>query len=81
MTQTEWLENFRNRLNEAMNTRGFSQNQLARKSGLSASRINSYIKDGALPTVYAIINMAYALDVTPSELVDFDERISKIRKE
>jgi transcriptional regulator with XRE-family HTH domain len=52
-----------------------SQAQLARDSGLSVSRISDYINKFSTPTIFALINIAYALDMELSELADFDERI------
>ena len=77
MTQAEWLDRFKNKLVTVMSDRGFSQNRLARESGLSTSRINDYVKGKSVPTTYAVINIAYALDMTPGELSDFNERITK----
>lgn len=77
MTSFEWQAKFSDRLKHLMEQQGISQNRLARYSGLSVSRINDYVKGRSVPTVYAIINMAYALDITPGKLVDFNERIQK----
>jgi transcriptional regulator with XRE-family HTH domain len=75
MTRTEWLHVFGDNLVELIEEAGMSQSQLARESGLSVSRINDYVNKNATPSVFAIINMAYALDVSVSELVDFGEEI------
>lgn len=75
MTQHEWREIFSNNLIDILQERGMSQAQLARDSGLSVSRISDYINMNATPSVFAIINLAYALDMEVSELVDFDARI------
>lgn len=75
MTQTEWRNIFGDNLASILEDTGMSQSQLARDSGLSVSRINDYINKNATPTIFAIINIAYALDMDVSELVDFDERI------
>jgi transcriptional regulator with XRE-family HTH domain len=75
MTQTEWRRIFSNNLVDILREKGMSQAQLARDSGLSVSRISDYINMNATPTVFAIINMAYALDLDVNELVDFDDRI------
>lgn len=77
MTQVEWRDRFRNRLNSILYERGISQNRLARDSGLSTSRINEYVSGKAIPTVFAVVNLAYALDTSPGELVDFGERVFK----
>lgn len=77
MKQNEWQDKFKNNLIEVMRDRGFSQNRLARVSGLSSSRINDYVNGRAVPTVYAVTNIAYALGTTPGKLIDFNERIHK----
>lgn len=75
MTQTEWRKTFANNLVDILCEKGMSQAQLARDAGVSTSRISDYINEAATPTIFAIINIAYALDMDISELVDFDERI------
>lgn len=75
MTQTEWRNIFADNLASILEDAGMSQAQLAREAGLSVSRINDYINKNATPTIFAVINIAYALDMDVSELVDFDDRI------
>lgn len=75
MTQKEWKEIFSGNLADILKERGLSQSKLARDSGLSVSRINDYISGNATPSIFAVINLAYALDMSVSELVDFDEPI------
>lgn len=75
MTQVEWRNIFADNLAGILNEQGVSQAQLARDAGLSVSRINDYINKNATPTIFAIINIAYALDIDINDLVDFDERI------
>lgn len=75
MTQLDWRRTFSNNLVDILQEKGMSQSQLARDAGLSVSRISDYINMHATPTVFAIINMAYALDMDVSELIDFDDRI------
>lgn len=75
MTQTEWKEIFGGNLASILRDRNMTQTELAREAGLSVSRISDYIKGYATPTIFAIINMAYALDIGISEFVDFEETI------
>lgn len=75
MTQIEWKQMFADNLISILEEKGMSQAQLARDTGLSVSRINDYIRTNATPSIFAIINIAYALDMDVGELVDFDERI------
>lgn len=75
MTQTEWKEIFGNNLVDILKDNDMSQARLARETGLSISRISDYINGNAAPSIFAIINMAYALDIDISEFVDFGETI------
>lgn len=75
MTQLEWRTIFGDNLATIMQEQGVTQSKLAKDAGLSVSRINDYINKRATPTIFAIINIAYALDMEISELVDFDEHI------
>lgn len=75
MRQTEWKRIFGDNLVGILEEKGMSQRQLARDSGVSVSMINDYINGQRIPSVIATINMAYALDMEVSELVDFDERV------
>lgn len=75
MTQSQWRNIFGDNLADILRDKGMSQAQLARDSGLSVSRISDYINKFSTPTIFALINIAYALDMELSELADFDERI------
>ena len=75
MTQIEWKNIFGDNLAAILEVKGISQARLARDAGMSVSRINDYINKNATPSIFAIINIAYALDIDVGELVDFDERI------
>ena len=76
MTQTEWRKIFASNLYDILRDKGMTQSQLARDTGLSVSRVSDYINEKATPTIFALINMAYALDMNVDELVDFGDRIS-----
>lgn len=75
MTRTSWKIIFADNLVSILEDKGISQNQLAKDSGVSASMISDYINRFAAPTVFTIINIAYALDVEVDELVDFGDMI------
>ncbi len=75
MTQREWQNIFADNLESILIEKGMNQSQLARDADLSVSRISDYVNKRAVPSVFAIINMAYALDMSIDELVDFDERV------
>ena len=75
MTQEEWRDIFGSNLASILRDRNMSQNELAKETGLSTSRISDYIHGYSSPSVFAVINMAYALDVDAGEFIDFEESI------
>ena len=52
-----------------------TQQELADVTGLSKATISAYIHKRKAPGLRAIINIAYALDCSVDELVDFEEMI------
>ena len=75
MTIDDWSRNFSEKLNELMTDRRITQYDLSMESGIAVGSINSYIHDRSLPGVKAIVNLAFALDVDVSELIDFGDTI------
>ena len=77
MTQDEWKQKFGERLSGIIKKRNISQHSLAKESGLSVSRINDYLKMKATPTIFAMINLADALDMKIDDLIECDELVNK----
>ena len=77
MTKEEWLDNFSDNLKYLIYEEGTSQRQLSVDSGVSVGMISEYINKIATPSVFAIINMAYSLDVEIDDLIDFGEPSDK----
>ena len=75
MTQEEWKETFGNTLASILQEQCMTQNELAKATGLSSSRISDYIHGYSAPSIFAIINMAYVLELDIGEFVDFEESI------
>ena len=75
MTQEEWKDIFGANLATILQEQGMTQNELAKATGLSSSRISDYIHGYSAPSIFAVINMAYALGISISEFIDFDESI------
>lgn len=75
MTEAEWLDIFSDNLIDMLNEQGYSQEELAYESNLSQSTISKYINKKQMPSLKAIINIAYALDCSIDELIDFGEKI------
>lgn len=71
MTEMEWMAEFSDTLVERMIEADISQEALAREAGLAQSTISKYINKRQMPTVRAVVNIAYVLDCDVSDLVDF----------
>ena len=75
MTTCEWQDIFKDNLLEMLEDRGMTQRDLAEDSDLPVATIANYTTKRSTPSIKAIINMAYALDVSIDELIDFGDRI------
>jgi len=75
MRQSEWKNIFGNNLADILIEKKMSQAQLARDSGVSMAMISDYINKRSVPGVFAIINIAYALDMDIGELIDFGDQV------
>lgn len=76
MRETEWMEIFGRNLCEMLQEAGYSQNEFAEATGLSKSMISSYINGTHMPSVKALVNIAYELGISFDELMDFGDRIT-----
>lgn len=75
MTKGQWISTFGDNLDDILQEREMTQMELALDSGISKSMISDYINKISAPSIFSIINMAYALDIDVDELVDFGDRI------
>lgn len=75
MSEVEWMDIFGDNLVDMMKEWGYTQETLAHDSGLTQSTISRYIRKKQMPTLKAIINLAYAFDCTTDELIMFDDTI------
>lgn len=75
MDEREWLDIFSNNLREVMREKGYTQRDLSYATGLSEATISAYLNNRKLPGIKAIINIAYELNLTVDDLVDFGYRI------
>ena len=64
---------FVERLKEAIQKKGFSQNDLAKSSGISKSKISCYVHGRYVPNAEAMSKISVALGVTPEYLLGKDE--------
>ena len=75
MSEVEWLDEFVDNLIDMMRAEGINQRDLADATGLSEATISNYINKRQMPGVKAIVNIAYVLDCSVDDLIDFGERI------
>lgn len=71
MTELEWMEMFGDNLVYMLDKHCLSQKELAEKTGISETSISNYINKRKIPGMKAIINIAYGLDCSVSELIEF----------
>ena len=65
------MDNFKDRLREALELRQMTAAELSRKSGVDKGSISNYLKGKFIPKHSSIFEMARALDVSPSYLLGF----------
>lgn len=75
MTETQWLEIFGENLKEMIEGYGYAQRDLADETGLAESTISRYISKKQMPCIKALVNIAYVLDCSLDDLMDFGDRI------
>lgn len=62
----------KDRLNEALQLRGMTAADLAKKSGLAKSSVSRYLTGENIPRSIAIGKMATALDVSPAWILGYN---------
>lgn len=77
MSEVEWLKIFGDNLYEMMKDGYLTQEDIAEMTGYSQSTVSKWIAGTQAPTVFAIINISYALDVDYFDLIDFGDRIKR----
>ena len=75
MSELDWLDVFGDNLIECLGDLRMTQKELAEAAGISESCISSYIHKQKMPTVKAVINISYALDIDVGDLIDFGGKI------
>lgn len=75
MTQKEWKDIFGDNLVSLLKENDMTQLELAKESGVSSSAISDYINKRSMPSLAAAINMAYVLNVSVEDFVDFEEPV------
>ena len=75
MSEFEWLDIFGDNLREMLMEANMTQSELANETGLTEAAISNYINKKRIPTLRAIVNIAYALGCDTDELIDFGDTI------
>lgn len=75
MSENEWLDIFAENLLELMKEKGYNQIDLAESTNLSKGTISSYINKRKVPGIRALVNIAYELNISFDDLMDFGDRI------
>lgn len=75
MSEVEWIKTFAGNLQSLMDERGYNQTTLAEDSYIPRESINRYLRGVRMPSVKAVVNIAYALDCDVADLMDFGDRI------
>lgn len=75
ITEQEWLDHFANVVRAAMERRGLTNKTLSEKSRLSEAAISRYVNARQMPNLRAVINLAYALQLSVDDLMDAGGRI------
>lgn len=75
MRELEWMDIFSENLVSILQDTDTTQSALAEMSGLSKSAINNYIHKKRVPNAKAILNIAYALNCSTDDLIDFGDMI------
>lgn len=75
ITEQEWLDHFANVIRAAMDRHGYTNKSLAERARLSESAISQYLNARQMPNLRAVINLAYALQLSVDDLMDAGGRI------
>lgn len=75
MSELEWLDIFGDNLKVMIESAGYTQRDLADETGLAESTISRYIAKKQMPCIRALVNIAYVLDCSLDDLMDFGDNI------
>ena len=73
MSEVEWIKIFGQNLDEMLIEANMTQRELAEDTGLTEATISRYINGRRMPTVRALVNIAYSLNCSFDELMDFGD--------
>lgn len=77
MTETEWMRRFSNNLYELIKDGYLTQDELSELIGYSQPTISRWLNMVQAPSIFAVINLSYALDIDYEQLIDFGEMVKQ----
>lgn len=78
MTELEWMRIFAGNLQSLMDELEMSQSELSRRTGISQGTISRYLRAETMPSVNALVNIAYVFPwATINDLLCFYEKLDK----
>lgn len=76
MTELQWMRIFAGNLQSLMDEERMSQNELAKRTGLTQGTISRYLSAQCMPSVNALVNIAHVFKgVEITDLLYFYDRI------
>lgn len=75
MSEAEWLDIFGDNLDQMLYEANMTQRELSETTFINESTISRYISKQRIPNIKHIISIAYALDCSVGDLIDFGDLI------
>lgn len=75
MSEIEWIDIFGDNLVDMLKDARMTQKELAEESRVSNATISNYIHKKQMPNTRALVNIAYALNCSLNDLMDFGDDI------
>lgn len=73
ISEVEWLDIFSGNLRDLLKEARMSQQELAEDTGIAKSTISKYVNGTQVPSVFTIIKLAYSLNCSVEDLMDFGD--------
>lgn len=75
MSEVEWIDIFGDNLVGMLKDAKMTQKELAEEARISNATISNYIHKKQMPNTRALVNIAYALNCSLNDLMDFGDDI------
>lgn len=77
ISQYRFLKEFGENLKAELEDSRETLEELSEDSGVSIASLSNYVNGNQIPSLKAFINIMFALDLEPEDLVDFNRRVAK----